>query len=202
MMIPYRPEPQEEYDIRLVAEKTNLEGNGLNLGLVMGGRQGHLAMGGGGKKAAWCVEMIDGKSMHNGNITCVDGLPWPLNQKVSVLMQVRQDGVRVLRNGKEIINWKGGPEQLSLWDRIVLPDRQSLFFFSEAEFAIHELTLIPPGKAASKNVGQLPQSVWPHEQTLPESALPKQVISSSGNSAGEDALQHRQVIPAVGGPDE
>ena len=83
-------------------------------------------------------------------------MPWPLNQKVSVLMQVRQDGVRVLRNGKEIINWQGRPEQLSLWDRIVLPDRQSLFFFSQAEFAIHELTLIPAGSTTSKDVGELP----------------------------------------------
>lgn len=143
VVVPFRPVPAE-YDIRLVAERKGEDRFGLNLGFVMGGRQAVLDMDG-STPPKWCVSLIDGKSMQNGNVTTVVGKRFPLGKKVAVVLQVRRDRVTVVCDGETVIDWQGRPEQLSLWERIMLPDPDTLFFYSQAEFAIHELMLTPVG---------------------------------------------------------
>ncbi len=141
VVIPYSKVPAE-YDIRLVAVRLGEDRFGLNLGFLMNGRQAVLDMDG-SKPPKWCISRIDGMSMQDGNVTTVEGKRFQLGKKVTVDLQVRQGGIKVLCDGETVIDWQGRPEQLTLWEKLELPDPKTLFFFSQAEFAIHELTLTP-----------------------------------------------------------
>lgn len=141
VLIPYREIPTE-YDLRLVAERKGNERFGLNLGFLMGGRQAVLDMDG-SRPPKWCISQIDGKTMQTGNVTTVEGKRLHLDQKVTVELRVRKDGVTALCDGETVIAWKGRPEQLTLWNGLQIPDSQVLFFYSQAEFIVHELSLHP-----------------------------------------------------------
>ncbi len=156
VVIPLKNVPQE-YDIHLVAERRSNQGMSLNLGVVMGGHQASVDMDG-GPHAAWCLSRIDGKSMHDGNITTAIGRRLFLNTKVNVDISVRRNGVRVVSANETVIDWKGRPEQLSLWDKIELPRSDTLFLFSQSEFAVHELWLTPVVSGQS-----ISTPLWPRE---------------------------------------
>ncbi|MEZ6122460.1 MAG: family 16 glycoside hydrolase [Planctomycetaceae bacterium] len=148
LVFPLRPVP-DAYDVHLVVERHSDVGYGCNFGVVMGGRQVTVDMDGSGNIAAgkprkWALGYIDGFSMHDsGNPTVVPGNRFHRGRKVSVDIQVRPNNIRILVDGEKIIDWTGRPEQLSVWDAIEprLTRKDSLYFFSQAAFMIHEMTL-------------------------------------------------------------
>jgi WD40 repeat protein len=142
VMIPYEPVP-EEYDINIQLERKGYDRFGFDFGIVMGGKQALISMDG-SSKPAWCLHRIDGLSIHDDdNPTRKLGKRLHIGRRSDVTIRIRSGRVTVLLNGETIIDWKGRPEQFTLWDALQLPDSRSLFFFSQAEFVIHELTLTP-----------------------------------------------------------
>jgi hypothetical protein len=130
-----------EYDIHLVVERKTQQGFSLSIGVLMGDHQACVDMDGGRNKA-WCLSKIDGKSMHDGNVTTVEGQRLPLDKKVVVDISVRRDGVKVVCEGESVIDWNGRPDQLSLWEKIIVP-KDKLFLFSQNEYEVQSLTLTP-----------------------------------------------------------
>jgi tricorn protease-like protein len=142
VMIPYEPVP-EEYDINIQLERKGYDRFGFDFGIVMGGKQALISMDG-SSKPAWCLHRIDGLSIHDDdNPTRKLGKRLHIGRRSDVTIRIRFGRVTVLLNDETIIDWKGRPEQFTLWDALQLPDSRSLFFFSQAEFVIHELTLTP-----------------------------------------------------------
>lgn len=80
--------------------------------------------------------------MHDGNVTTVEGQRLPLDKKVVVDISVRRDGVKVVCEGESVIDWNGRPDQLSLWEKIIVP-KDKLFLFSQNEYEVQSLTLTP-----------------------------------------------------------
>ena len=143
----------QEYDLDLQVERKSEAGLGLNIGIVMGGKQGVVCMDS-ASKTAWCLENIDGQSIHSsGNPTVNPGRRLKLNQIAKVSIRVRSNRVAALLDGETIFDWTGKPDQLSIWSEINVPNKDSLFFYSQAEFEIHGMTLtprseIPPGRTS------------------------------------------------------
>lgn len=150
LMIPFHPVP-DSYDVRLVVERHSDMGFGCNFGVVMGGRQVTVDMDGSGsiaegKPRKWCLGHIDGFSMHDErNPTVVVGNRFQRGRQVTVDIQVRANNIKVIVDDQRIIDWTGRPDQLSVWDSIEprLTRKDSLYFFSQAAFIIHEMTLTP-----------------------------------------------------------
>jgi hypothetical protein len=141
-MIPYKPVPAE-YDINIELERKGDDRFGFDFGIVMGDQQAVISMDGSGVPA-WCLHRIDGLSIHDaGNPTRRPGKRFPIGQKRHVLIRVRSGRVTTALDGETIFDWVGQPSQLTLWDRLDLPDANSLFFYSQAEFAVHRMTLTP-----------------------------------------------------------
>jgi formylglycine-generating enzyme required for sulfatase activity len=141
-MIPYKPVPAE-YDINIELERKGDDRFGFDFGIVMGGQQAVISMDGSGVPA-WCLDRIDGLSIRDaGNPTRRLGKRFSIGQKRHVLIRVRSGRVTAVLDGETIFDWVGQPSQLTLWDRLELPDANSLFFYSQAAFAVHEMTLTP-----------------------------------------------------------
>ena len=144
VMVP-QPVP-EEYDLDLQVERKSDEGLGLNFGIVMGGRQGVVCLDG-SDSPAWCLENVDGQSINSSkNPTVNPGRRLKLNVVANVTIQVRTKRITVLLDGDTIVDWTGQPDQLSIWFMLNIPDKESLFFYSQAKFDIHRMTLIPRSK--------------------------------------------------------
>ena len=62
-----------------------------------------------------------------------------------VAIKVRRGGVTLTCNDELILDWRGRGEQLSLPQDFVIPNKQSLGLAWQAEFTIHQMTLIPGG---------------------------------------------------------
>jgi hypothetical protein len=134
--------PPEEYDVRLQVQRTS-EGNALVLGIVSGSHRAIVAMDGfRGSGGLWGLENIDGKGpAENG--TGVANQPLKVNEAADVLVQVRKTGIRVERDGKTLIDWKGPSDKLTLhpvWDDKGPP---RFFLGAQAGFIIQRLEFIP-----------------------------------------------------------
>ena len=141
VMIP-QPVP-EEYDVDIQLERVSEVGMGLSFGIVMGGQQGVVCMDG-TKSATWCLENIDGQSIKSTTNPTVNlGKRLEVNKVANVSIRVRTNRVTTLLDGETIFDWTGHPDQLSIWSAIKMTNKESLFFFSQAEFDIHRMTLTP-----------------------------------------------------------
>lgn len=131
----------DEYDVRLRIERKSA-GNALVLGLVSGGQRVACVMDGFQSRGGlWGLENIDGKAPPD-NGTAVSNQPLKVNEPAELLVQVRKTGIRVERDGKPLIDWKGTPDQLSLggtWDD---KGPARLFLGAQASFVIHRLEFI------------------------------------------------------------
>lgn len=140
LVFPYKPVPKE-YDLNILLERLGNRRYGCSFGIVMGGKQAVVDMDG-SMPSAWCLSRIDGYSIHDHqNPTLRHGKRLPIGQARNVTIQVRSESVTVLIDGERLFLWSGKPSQLTVWDQIELPDSQALFMFSQAEFAVHEVSL-------------------------------------------------------------
>jgi hypothetical protein len=134
-----------EYNIEMTVERRGDDRYGCNMGIVMGGKQAVVDMDG-SSDPKWCLSRIDGHSIHDSaNPTIRKGRRLAIGKVNEVRIEVRRQGVAVFQSDKEVFRWNGLPSQLSLWDKIELPTADCLFFFSQAEFVVHRLRMVPIG---------------------------------------------------------
>lgn len=72
------------------------------------------------------LELIDEKKFQQ-NETAVTGAGFDVGEVVSIVCRVRPTNIIVLLNGRQIIDWKGEPQQLSLKRSETPPDPTKLF---------------------------------------------------------------------------
>ncbi len=139
--------PPGEYDIRLKVQRASARDNALMLGLVSGGRRVGVVLDGFKSRGGlWGLELIDGKGpLDNG--TSVPNEPLKVDVPAEVLVQVRKTGIRIERDGKQLIDWTGSAENLSLspmWDDKGPP---RFFLGAQGDFVIQRLTFDAPAGA-------------------------------------------------------
>ncbi|MCE9603304.1 MAG: DUF1080 domain-containing protein [Planctomycetia bacterium] len=140
----YLPTPgpvPKSYDIELVIERKVEGGTGMVFGLVSDGHQATVMMDSYGSSGLWGIDDIDGQYIGQGtNSTKNPGRRLTLNERKTVRVEVRSDGVRVFCDAEKVVDWKGRSEQLStkFWD---IPNKQSLFLGSQGTFHIHSIRL-------------------------------------------------------------
>ena len=149
-MIPYGPVPAD-YDIELQLQRLSNRGPGFNLGLLVGGRQVAVGMDSGSlSEKVWGLDFLDANPGHHRlNPTRNPGSRLLLGKTCEVTIQVRNNHITASCDGETLIDWTGDPERLSLWKEVKLPRSDALFFWAQADFVVHKMTLIPRGAAAS-----------------------------------------------------
>jgi hypothetical protein len=147
--IPYRP--PDEYDLHAVFSRIE-GGNDVNLLLTRKGRSFALVLGGG--------SFYVGLGNHKGNWTnspanpTVGKLaePFALGRPIQVLVEVRRDRVRVLVDGKPVLDWKTDYSDLSPNVGWKLRDDTLLGLGSfESPTAFHKLFLVEVGGSGKKS---------------------------------------------------
>ncbi len=135
--------PPDEYDIRLKVQRVSARDNALMLGLVSGRHRVGLVLDGFKSRGGlWGLEQIDGKGPQE-NGTAIPNEPLKVDVPAEVLVQVRKTGIRVERDGKQLIHWVGSADKLSLnvkWDDKGPP---RFFLGAQGDFLIHRLTFEP-----------------------------------------------------------
>jgi len=137
--------PPEEYDVRLIAERT--EGsNSIVLGLVGAGRPFMVAIDarfGTDEVPKSGVELIDGKSFPE-NETLVEGRQLINGRRSTIVVSVRRASVSVVVEGRKIIDWKSNDGRLGLHVKWKMPRRDALWLGAFAcVYRVYEFTLIP-----------------------------------------------------------
>jgi hypothetical protein len=137
--------PPEEYDLRLIAERTH-GSNSIVLGLVGGGRPFMVAidaMFGTDEIPKSGVELIDGRSFPE-NETRVEGRQLTNGKRATIVVSVRRGSVTLVVDGRKIIDWKVGDARLGLHVKWKMPRRDALWLGAFAcVYRVYELTLIP-----------------------------------------------------------
>ncbi len=115
--IPYAP--GDEYDLRVVVERK--EGNPpFVVGLPIGDRQITVDFDGWDRNDKCGISVIDGKS-GEGNETCRLGKLLTNDKPSTIVCAVRKGGVRVVVDGRKVIDWTGERARLSLWPGWKMP---------------------------------------------------------------------------------
>ena len=122
IQIPYHP--PEEYDLTVVAERVR----GIEiliLGLVVGGKQATVVLDGWGGGVSG-LEKIDGK-VSQGNETTHRGWRFVNGKPTTIVCKVRKSGVAVTCDGRQIIDWRGEADRLSIVGGWKVPDEGQFF---------------------------------------------------------------------------
>jgi formylglycine-generating enzyme required for sulfatase activity len=139
-----------EYDIEVQLQRISHRGPGFNMGLLVGGRQVAVGMDCGIGEKVWGLDFLDGVPAHHSkNPTRNPGSRLQVGKTIDVTIQVRKNHITAICDGETLIDWTGQPERLSLWKRVALPRSDALFFWAQADFVVHKMTLTPRGSAAS-----------------------------------------------------
>ena len=91
-------------------------------------------------EGGWCLEHVDGKDRRESP-TWVEGHPLPVGERRRVRMEVEPRAVRVLLDGKKLIDWSGDPQRLSLPEDWNVPHDRRLHIGSNGEFRVHGIVL-------------------------------------------------------------
>lgn len=138
LQLPYSP--PDEYRLTVGLEPLD-DPNGLLLGNVSGGNQfvclfsyrtpnGYVS----------AIENIDGRNV--GNETTVRGAVFKRGQISQLVVTVRETGIHIMVDGRQLINWKGKPERLSLSDYWATPDQRAMFLGAyDCRYRFHRVTL-------------------------------------------------------------
>ena len=138
--VPYVP--PEEYDLRIVAERTGA-GNSLSVGLVGGGRQFLAILDGMVPDAKSGLDLIDGQPFY-GNATTHAGQLLANGRQSTILISVRRKRVQVSVDGRGIVDWKADFARVSLWPSWTMPRKDTLFLGAwTSPQRVHRLELIP-----------------------------------------------------------
>jgi hypothetical protein len=131
-----------EYQVTAIVEPLD-EPDGFLLGQVLEGQQFavtlHYAPEG---QTLSALENIDGENV--SNYTTYREPLFQQGRLSQIVCTVRQTGVTVSVDGREIITWHGEPNRLSLSDYWKMPNTEQLFLGAyDCRYRIHRLTLLP-----------------------------------------------------------
>lgn len=144
-------EPPAEYKLRMVVMRG---GHGkyttLGIGLVGGGRQFYVLLDSSVEGGSLGLDMLDGKSWNQNSSTrrvsvFTDGVP------AEVVCTVRESGLSVQVDGREVLEWKGDYNRLSMYRAWEVPNKQQLFLGTDCNYVISQLTLSPLDDTAEKS---------------------------------------------------
>jgi hypothetical protein len=154
--IPYQP--AQEYQLVVVAEPLD-NPNGLILGQRAGDHRFVVLVNfltGGGASSA--LENIDGRNVGN-NPTTFEGTLLKRGRLSQIICTVRKESVKISVDGRQIIDWAGKPEQLSLSDYWKTPRDNALFLGAyDCRYRFHRVTLTPLAGEGKKLVETESQS--------------------------------------------
>ena len=144
-------EPPAEYKLRMVVMRG---GHGkyttLGIGLVGGGRQFYVLLDSSVEGGSLGLDMLDGKSWNQNSSTrrvsvFTDGVP------AEVVCTVRESGLSVQVDGREVLVWKGDYSRLSMYRAWEVPNKRQLFLGTDCNYVISQLTLSPLDGSAEKS---------------------------------------------------
>ena len=131
--------PPDEYDLTLKATRIAGE-NSFNVGLVTAGKQCLLVLNGRDGKTNG-LEIIDQKNFTT-NETTFYREALPLGKPVRIKASVRRGGILITLDDKPVIDWRGDPTRLSLYDQWQVTHSMVLFLGSmETLVRIDEVVL-------------------------------------------------------------
>jgi len=139
-----------EYRLTVAAERISGSA-GLNLGLVVGGRQTMVVLESYGKN--WNGLSLVGGASADRNETRRQGRVFREGKPCTIVCSVRRSGVRVTCDGETIIDWTGDPERLSLDRRYWLnvpQNRLAVATWAGVVFRISKLELDPLGGPSTR----------------------------------------------------
>lgn len=133
--------PTTEYDIELLAEKTEGEGE-LLVGLAAEGKRFSADFDGPG--AATGIRCIDGKYAYE-NESGVQMKVFGEKKPRKIVCAVRKDRVVILVDGKEVVNWKADYKRVSIGPSAGAADKKMNLFLAVCNggFKISKFVLIP-----------------------------------------------------------
>ena len=142
LQIPYIP--PDEYDLVVVAERQ--EGlEAINIGLVRGGTLFHVVLDGFAHKGLQSgLSTLDGK-WADANETTVKGQLFTNGTPSMVVCSVREAGVKVTVDGREVIDWTGDYGRLGNIKPLEMPEPRALYIHSyqcRYRFSRYELRLV------------------------------------------------------------
>jgi WD40 repeat protein len=135
--------PPEEYDLTLVAERTQGK-ESINLGVFGGGRQFQIVIDGwptsGFVSSLWSLDGTDGTD----NESTHQGMVLENNRPATIICSIRKTGVKVTVDDKVVINWKGSYERLTCPDLGKIPDPRAMSIGCyDVIYKFSKLTLTP-----------------------------------------------------------
>jgi hypothetical protein len=142
LQLPYSP--PDEYRLTVVLEPLD-DPNGLLLGNVVGGNQfASLFSYRTPNGYASAVENIDGRNV--GNESTFRGPVFTRGQLSQLVITVRKNGISMMVDGRQLIDWKGKADRLSLSDYWETPDKKAMFLGAyDCRYRFHRVTLEPLG---------------------------------------------------------
>jgi len=142
--VPEDYEMPEEYEMVVIVEPLD-EPNGLILGQKLLGKR-FLALinyQASENHFVTALENIDGKNF-NENPTTVEGPQLAKNRLSEIIVRVQKNSVTVGCDGRELIDWRGQANQLSLSDYWSTPNSDAIFIGAyDCRFRFHRVTLTP-----------------------------------------------------------
>jgi WD40 repeat protein/formylglycine-generating enzyme required for sulfatase activity len=139
----------DEYRIECVIERKQ-GGGTFVLGFVADGRQSMVVLEGWGSTRCG-VHLIDGKG-GDKNETTFYAPSVARDIRSTVAMDVRRNGINIVRDGKPVIQWAGDVSRLSMAKEWLVRDDKSLFIGThDCVYHIHKLTLTPLGPVAPES---------------------------------------------------
>jgi hypothetical protein len=157
LQFPYAP--PEEYDLLIVGSRK--EGSdSFNIGLCSGSKPFQVVIDGWAKDGVGYTSLwsIDGKD-GTANETTYKGMLLENGRPSRILCSVRKAGVRVVVDGKVVIDWKGDFGRLTAHDQARLPDPRALGIGSyNCEVRYTRVALIPvKGEGRRLRSGESPK---------------------------------------------
>lgn len=192
--IPYLP--PAEYDLTVVAERKSGT-DSLNLGLVIGDVQAMLVVGGTSNGDVSGLERIDTRNFADGETRTVRKI-FENDRPVTIVVAVRRGGLQVTVDGRPLVQWRGDPRRLDVWEGWQIPNKKVLFIASSGTaYLVHQLSVVPvSGQGAYLRKPPVPASALP---TLPRGTLDLlALIDPAQDSVEGDWAIENQTL--VGGP--
>jgi hypothetical protein len=132
----------DEYLLTVIVEPLD-EPNGLILGQRLDTNRFLVLLNYGDPQSpSSALENVDGLNVGR-NATTHQSALFQKGRLSQVLCEVRRDGVRVLVDGREVIDWKGKPEQLSLGDYWITPGGGLFLGAYDCRYRFHRVGLTP-----------------------------------------------------------
>ena len=142
--------PPDEYDWTVVAERRGGT-NSLNLGPTWKGRPFVIVIdgSGGGMNNIGGLDLVNGRGFTD-NGTRFSGPSLPANREVKIVVSIREAGITVTIDGKQVVGWAGRPDQVEPIAEWRVPRREALMIGCYATQFLVKSAVITPVRGASR----------------------------------------------------